>query len=362
MASARTRGLHPLAWWAWALGLATAASRTTNLLLLGLILAVVLAVVMARRPAAPWALGLRAYLWLAATVVVVRVVFRLLLGADIGTTVMFSLPQVPLPALAAGIRIGGPVSLEGLVASLQDGVRLATLLLCVGAANLLADPKRLLRSLPAALHEVGATVVVALTIAPQLVESLQRVRRARRLRGGEARGLRALRALLMPVLEDALDRSLDLAAAMDARGYGRSRHVPAAQRHLTAALLLAGVMGLCVGMYGLLDGSAPRALATPMLLGGSALAGIGLALAGRRVPRSIHRPDRWGGVESLVAALGLLAAAATVMAGRADPLALFPPAQPLAWPQMPALAGAAVVVAMLASWVTPAPPPMAVAP
>ena len=32
------RPLHPGAWWLWALGLATAASRTTNPLLLGLIL------------------------------------------------------------------------------------------------------------------------------------------------------------------------------------------------------------------------------------------------------------------------------------------------------------------------------------
>ena len=35
------RALHPGAWWLWALGLATAASRTTNPLLLALIIAVV---------------------------------------------------------------------------------------------------------------------------------------------------------------------------------------------------------------------------------------------------------------------------------------------------------------------------------
>ena len=35
------RDLHPGAWWLWALGLAAAASRTTNPLLLALVLAVV---------------------------------------------------------------------------------------------------------------------------------------------------------------------------------------------------------------------------------------------------------------------------------------------------------------------------------
>ena len=65
-------------------------------------------------------------------------------------------------------------------------------------------------------------VVVALTVAPQLVESVLRVRRARRLRGGAgARPAGAAAACCCPVLEDALDRSLRLAAAMDSRGYGR---------------------------------------------------------------------------------------------------------------------------------------------
>ncbi|WP_370328464.1 CbiQ family ECF transporter T component [Euzebya sp.] len=352
------RPLHPAAWWLWALGLATAASRTTNLLLLALILAVVLTVVAARRPAAPWALGLRTYLLLAATVVVLRVAFRVVLGADVGPTVLFTLPELPLPDVAAGIRLGGPVSAEGLVAALQDGLRLATLLVAVGAANLLADPKRLLTHLPAALHEIGSTVVVALTVAPQLVTSIGRVRRARRLRGGNVRGLRPLGATLMPVLEDALDRSIALAAAMDARGYGRSRHVPLRQRTLTAGLLLAGVCGLCIGLYGLLDGTAPRALGSPMLVLGTLLAAAGTILAGRRVGRTVHRPDRWAAPEVGVAVLGVVAGAAVVLAGQWSPAAVYPPVPPLTWPELPTLAGAGVVAALLAAVV--APPPEAV--
>ena len=47
------RWLHPGAWWLWALGLAAAATRTTNPLLLGLIVAVAAYVVAARRPTRP---------------------------------------------------------------------------------------------------------------------------------------------------------------------------------------------------------------------------------------------------------------------------------------------------------------------
>ena len=43
------RLLHPAAWWLWGLGLATAASRTTNPFLLLLVVAVAAWVVMERR-------------------------------------------------------------------------------------------------------------------------------------------------------------------------------------------------------------------------------------------------------------------------------------------------------------------------
>jgi hypothetical protein len=49
------RGLHPVAWWLWAIAMATAAGRTNNPLLLLLILAVCGFVVNARRTDAPWA-------------------------------------------------------------------------------------------------------------------------------------------------------------------------------------------------------------------------------------------------------------------------------------------------------------------
>ena len=216
--------LHPAAWWAWAIGLATAASRTTNPLLLVLIVAVLGLVVALRRTQAPWARGYRFYLHLALLVVGIRIAFRIVFasGATGGDHILFILPVVPLPAWYSGVQIGGPVSVEAILAAAVDGARLACLLCCIGAANTLANPKRALRLLPGALYELGVAVTVALTVAPQLVESVGRVRGARRLRGGAGRGLGRLRVVAIPVLHDALDRSLRLAAAMDSRGYGRT--------------------------------------------------------------------------------------------------------------------------------------------
>ena len=56
---------------------------------------------------------------------------------------------------------------ESILAGLYDGLRLGTVVVCVGAANALANPKRLLRSVPAALHEVGTALVVAVTVLPR---------------------------------------------------------------------------------------------------------------------------------------------------------------------------------------------------
>ncbi|HMK12374.1 MAG TPA: hypothetical protein VK461_12370, partial [Acidimicrobiales bacterium] len=148
------RELHPAAWWIWALGMATAATRTTNPLLLGAILAVVAFVVSARRGEAPWSSGFRGYVIVALVVIAVRVALRTVLDGQYGDHVLFRLPELPLPSAAQGIRVGGPVSLEGMLAAFYDGLRLATLILCIGAANVLANPKRLLKSAPSSLHEV----------------------------------------------------------------------------------------------------------------------------------------------------------------------------------------------------------------
>jgi energy-coupling factor transport system permease protein len=351
------RGLHPVAWWIWALALAVAASRTSNPLLLLLIFAVLGLTVALRRTDAPWARGYRFYLVMALSVIVIRVAFRIIFnsGAAPGTLILFRLPQLPTPSWYAGIQIGGAVSAQAVLGAALDGARLACLLCCLGAANTLANPKRALQVLPGALYELGVSVTVALSVAPQLVESTQRVRRARRLRGGAGgRGLGAWRAVAVPVLHDALDRSLLLAAGMDSRGYGRTGSATQASRRLTAGLMLAGMAGLCVGAYGLLDATLPGALSVTGFAAGTALCLAGLALGGRRVSRSRYRPDPWRWPEWVVSACGIVCAAGLCLHPSYSPAALNPAV--LAWPPLPLLPVAVILVAAAAGFAAPPPP------
>lgn len=362
MSRARHRELHPLAWWLWAVGLAVAASRTTNPLLLVLVIAVAAYVVAARRPVGAWAGGFRAYLILGLVVIGIRTVFHIVFGGGLGETVLFRLPQIGLPEWAAGVRLGGAVSAEGLLSALYDGLRLATLLICVGAAVTLADPRRLLRTLPGALYELGLIVVVAVSLAPQLVEAALRVRRARALRGTAQRGLRAVRSIAMPVLAMALDRAVALAAAMDARGYGRTGDVPAAARRLTSGLLLVGLLGISLGAYGLLDTSVPGVVGLPSLLVGVLGAVAGLALGSRRAIRTRYRAEHMDPRSVAVAASGLAAAVCLVVTSLTDLAVAFPSTYPVAVPQLALLPVMGLVSALIPAIAAPAPiPPAAVA-
>ncbi len=349
------RLLHPAAWWAWAIGLAMAASRTTNPLLLALVMAVAAYVVAARRElgaASPFS----AFLRLGLFVIAMRVLFEALLGGGVpGQTVLLNLPQIPLPT-GWGVRLGGPVTLEGVLAAAYDGARLAAVLACIGAANALASPRRLLRYVPATLYEVGTALVVGLTYAPQLVDDARRVRAARRLRGHSGHGPQEMARLAVPVLDSALERSLDLAASMESRGYGRSVHRDARSRRKATALTLLGLGGVVAGVYGLLDGGSAPLLGLPLLLAGSVAAAASLAVGARRERRSRYRPDPWAAPEWVVSASGAIAGALVLVAAQRGTAGIILQTSPALWPTLPWIPALGVLVGLAPAWLSPPPP------
>lgn len=350
-AALRARHLHPGAWWGWATALAVAASRTTNPALLLLIVAVCGYVTVARRPATPWSRSYAVFLRIGLLALGVRVLLFALLGSGASSGhVLVRLPTVPLPDWMAGVRLGGPVTVDGLLASAYDGLRLATILVCVGTANALTSPRRLLKSLPSALHETGVAVSVALAFAPQSVAALGRMRSARRLRGHPDRGIRSLRGLALPVLEGALERSVDLAAAMDARGFGRRGAQSERARRTVAALTTTGLLVVLGSSYPLLTPGHGATVGVPVLALGAALTGVGFALGARRGGRTRYRPQPWSTAEWMVLLCGVAAAVATTSAPTS---ALFPSTSPPAWPALPATAVGGIVVALGAAWLSP---------
>ncbi len=344
------RALHPVAWWMWAIALAWCATRTTDILLLATIVAVVAFVVAARRPAVAWSRSFATYLRIGAFVIVVRVVFQMLFGARVPGDVLFTLPSVALPEWAAGVSLGGPVTVQALLGSFAQGLRLAAVIACFGAASSLASPSRLLRSLPGFLHEAGVAVTVAVSFAPQAAQSAARVREARRLRGLRDRGPRAWAASAMPVLESALDRAVALAASMDSRGYGRRGSVR--NRRSSAVVLGIGAVALAVGAFAVLDPSTPGWMGYPVLVVAVALCGIAVVSGSRAGLRTRYRPDPWSISEWLVIASGIVAVIG-VLAQSSIGDALSPDWYDLGAPTIPIVAIAAVVCAVTPAWSAP---------
>jgi energy-coupling factor transporter transmembrane protein EcfT len=241
--------LHPFTWWLWAIGLAIAIVRFDSTWFTLACVGAVTVIVYLLRENAPWAKSFDWTLKLSIWILAIRTLIGVTIGVPIPGTEIFRLPILPLPTWMPGIRIGGVVTWERLSSSLTEGFMICSIIVIFGAAASLTSPHRLLRVLPIYIYEFAVAVVIAASVLPQLVTSVKRIRLAQRLRGQNTRGLSSWKRVAIPLLEESLARSLDLAAAMDSRGYGvskkRSRYRPISWR-LKDSLVVISALGLVV--------------------------------------------------------------------------------------------------------------------
>lgn len=131
----------------------------------------------------------------------------------IGYHVLWSGPTIPVLGTL-------DVTREELRNGLFQGLRLTAVALAFAAYALLLDHDRLVRSAGFARRSV-----LAIALATRLVPTLERdaagLVEALRGRGVEVSGVRGRARLLSPLLAGSLERGLNLAEAMEARGYGR---------------------------------------------------------------------------------------------------------------------------------------------
>ncbi len=232
------------------LAFAISASLTVNPLTLFGLGALSMLFVLAFRDQSPWSRSVVFYIRLAGIVIAIRLLFRIIFNLESDP----ANPLLVLPEVNLGLgdlvtmHLFGSISAESLQAALTDGLRLAAIILAIGMANSLANPMKLLKSTPGALYEIATAISIAINLAPQLISSLNRVRRARGLRG-QSKGIKALPGLVIPVLEDTIDQSMTLAASMSARGFGRKGTQSKARLTLTRFTGLAGLVLIAVGAF-----------------------------------------------------------------------------------------------------------------
>jgi len=284
------RTFHPQAWLLWALAGMAAALLTRNpLYLLLVLLAVRLAGTATTLPRETASLFRLAWPILALTT------GWNLLTVHLGETVLVTLPGwLPL--------VGGPLTLEAGLWGLTNGLALVALLTLFLTLNSAVSPHELARLTPAFLHEAGLVASVALAFVPQTLRTLREIRDAQAVRGHRVRGPRDLLPLFLPLLITALEKAVQLAEALEARGYGLAAAPPLRER-LIAAL---GLLGLLSGWFVALFWWQHPLTGYLLAAVGVALLGVAFWLMGRHGRRTRYRPHRWTRADWLLAALSLL--------------------------------------------------------
>jgi energy-coupling factor transport system permease protein len=216
-----SRQIHPFTWWAWAITLSIALFISDDPWVAFCLLIAASLVVYRRASDDPWSRSFHFALRFMAWVIAIRMIIAIFLGVPIPGRTLFTLPTLTLPDWIAGIRVGGPVTFERLSSTFGEVMIIVGVIALFAAATSLTSPHRAIRALPFAFYQLGLVLTVATSVFPQLVISLKRIKLARRLRGQSRSGFHNWRMIAMPLLEDAIERSLDLAAAMESRGFGQ---------------------------------------------------------------------------------------------------------------------------------------------
>jgi len=336
------RPLHAGAWLLWAVAALVALTATRNPIYIGLALlwvGVTLAIVRSK-PAVP---DLRTLSPLRFGLVVVPMAALLnMLFVHVGGTRLFALPDgIPL--------IGGAITAEALTYGAINGLVLTGIFVAFAVFNLMTPVRALVRLVPRAYYPVAVTLAIAVTFVPVTLRQAEQIREAQAVRGARLKGLRAWLPLFLPLLSSGLERALQLAEAMAARGFaaasaeqGKIGEVSIVRMQallvlgivLTVAGWLLGIAGWPAG-----GGGAAVILRYAIAAAGVVLVAAALRRAGQNFRHTVYRPVPWSvrewvvaGGAALVTMLFLLPLPGvdrSVLAWSPYPLLSVPPFSPL---------------------------------
>ena len=163
--------------------------------------------------------------------------------AHVGVHVYAELPAwLPL--------VGGPLTIESAVYGLDIATGLVAAVLAAASLSLAADPTELIDALPSWLERTGAALAASLNFVPAIGRTFIAVSDAQRMRGWRPRRIVGWGEVLVPVMLTAIEDSVQLAEAMEARGYGATRrsHYPSAGWSWRDTAVVAGSALALAGM------------------------------------------------------------------------------------------------------------------
>lgn len=201
--------------------------------------------------------SLRWFVRIAAIMATISVVFNLL-TVHSGDRTIGTLPD-------SWPVIGGPLSLNALIYGLVSGLTIFVLVCSGLTISALIRWIDLFHILPRRLAPIAMTGSVAWAFLPQTAIAWTNIRETMAMRGQCFRRPGDFLPIVIPLMASGLDRSLTMAEALEARGFGVSisARAPSRSRWLQAGLpilLSAGLVGLMLAMYLLATGGAALGL------------------------------------------------------------------------------------------------------
>ncbi len=297
MSNGVAAGLHPFTWAIWLGAAVVVISLTRNpFYLLLLLFGLALTAEQVRPPGRLTPLDPIAF---AALAVAFGGVFNAL-TTHYGDTILFALPaQWPL--------FGGPITAEALVYGITNGLVLGGLVAAFAVFGAALPVGALLSLTPRAFYPLAVVITIAVTYVPLTLRHARQVREAQRLRGHQMRTWRDTLPLLLPLLIGGLERALQLAEALAARGFAADPPPP-----YTRALLAGGLAAIFGGLL-LRFGWGLGGWGLTLIGVGAALVVAALGFAGRVVPRTHYHQHAWHWRDALALCGAAVALAAMVL-------------------------------------------------
>lgn len=229
--------VHPRALAAWSAAGLVVVLTSTNPLYRVLVILVALNVLLTlRRPDA----ALRPLFVAVGVACALAVVLNTLLSHT-GAHTLFTVPgEVP--------GVGGAVTVEAVIYGVDVALGLAAAVLVVAPLSRVLHPHDLIDAFPAVLQRTAALTGAAVNLVPAVARNAVAISEAQRMRGTGGTRLRDWRAVAAPIVVSALDDSLQLAEAMEARGFGsgpRTRYATG-RVGLQGALVILGAIAAAV--------------------------------------------------------------------------------------------------------------------
>jgi energy-coupling factor transport system permease protein len=288
--------MNSFTWIIWLIATLGALSSTRNplhLLLLLLILGLMLK--MSKTSTKSGDSYLISFFPLVIAMVTMATVFNALVS-HVGSTVLITIPgHVTL--------ISGPITLEAVIYGATNGLVLSGIFIAFSIFNQSLSVKTIIRLIPKAFYPLALIISIAINFLPTIKRRIEEIRQAQAIRGNQVRRIKDYASLFLPLLVDSLERSMQLAEAMTARGF-----IPQNPQRVSIYHRPVIFGGLAIFVFGWIM----------QLIGGNRYAGT-ISLSGviiilgwfwwisRSIPQSEYKRESWNLYDGIISGVVVLA-------------------------------------------------------